>query len=74
MNQNIPENEKTPLVTSLLETINEQAKKIEALEQEILKLKKETIKPNIKPSKLNRDNKGDNRKPKKRSTKGRHPS
>jgi hypothetical protein len=70
MNLNIPENEKTPLVIDLLEIISEQAKKIEALEQEILKLKKETIKPTIKPSKLNLDNKGDDKKPKKRSTKG----
>jgi len=34
MNLNILENEKTPLVIALLEIINEQAKKIEALEQE----------------------------------------
>jgi hypothetical protein len=48
MNLNIPENEKTPLVIDLLET----------------------IKPTIKPSKLNRDSKEDDKKPKKRSTKG----
>jgi len=69
MNLNIPENEKTPLVIALLEIINEQAKKIEALEQEILKLKNETTKPKIKPSKLNDDNNKDEKKPKRKSTK-----
>ncbi len=68
MNIDIPENKKTPLVIALLEVINEQAKKIEALEQEILKLKKETTKPKIKPSKLNDENK-DDKKPKRKSTK-----
>lgn len=68
MNLNIPENEKTPLVKALLEIINEQQKKIEALEQEFLKLKKETTKPIIKPSKLNNENQ-DEKKPKRKSTK-----
>ena len=45
MNLNIPESEKTPLVLTLLEIINEQRKEIEALKEEILKFKKETIKP-----------------------------
>ncbi len=71
MNLNIPESEKTPLVIALIEIINEQAKKIEALEQEILKLKKETTKPKIKKSKLNDDsNDADENKSKRESTKG----
>ena len=59
MNLNIPESEKTPLVIALLEIINEQCKEIETLKEEILKFKKETIKPKIKKSKLNDDNKDD---------------
>ena len=49
MNLNIPESEKTPLVIALLEIINEQRKEIEALKEEILKFKKEAIKPKISP-------------------------
>ena len=70
MKLNIPENEKTPLVISLLEIINEQRKEIEALKEEILKSKKETIKPKMKASKLNDDNKDDDNKSKRESTKG----
>jgi hypothetical protein len=69
MNLNIPESEKTPLVIALLEIINEQRKEIETLKEEILKFKKETIKPKIKKSKLNDDNKDDD-KSKRESTKG----
>lgn len=69
MNLNIPESEKTPLVIALLEIINEQRKEIEALKEEILKLKKETIKPKMKRSKLNDDNK-DTDKSKRESSKG----
>jgi hypothetical protein len=64
MNLNIPESEKTPLVIALLEIINEQRKEIETLKEEILKFKKETIKPKIKKNKLNDD------KSKRESTKG----
>ena len=69
MNLNIPENEKTPLVKALLEIIDQQQKEIESLKDEILKLKNETRKPKIKPSKLNDDSK-DEKKPKRKSTKG----
>ena len=71
MNLNIPENENTPLVKQLVELINELSKKIIYLEQELLKLKNETIRPKIKPSKLNDSDNEDGDKPKKRkSTKG----
>jgi hypothetical protein len=71
MNLNIPESEKTPLVITLLEIINEQSKKIEALEEEIHKLKKETTKPKIKKSKLNDEsNEDDKNESKKESRKG----
>jgi len=71
MNLNIPENENTPLVKRLVELINEQSKKIIYLEQELLKLKNETIRPKIKPSKLNdSDNKDDDKPKKRKSTKG----
>ena len=68
MNLNIPENEKTPLVRSLLEIIHQQQKEIDSLKEEILKSKNETIKPKIKPSKLNNNNK-DGKEPKRKSTK-----
>jgi hypothetical protein len=51
----IPEADRTPLVDALLELLAWQAKRIEALEQEILKLKGETTKPKIKPSKMDDD-------------------
>ncbi len=74
MNFNIPENENTPLVKQLVELINEQSQKIISLEQELLKLKKETTRPNIKPSKLNNsdneDSKDGNKPKKRKSTKG----
>ena len=44
----------TPLVDVLLELLAWQQKQIEALEQEILKLKGETTKPDIKPSKMDK--------------------
>ena len=69
MNLNIPENEKTPLVKALLEIIHQQQKEIESLKDEILKLKNETRKPKIKPSKLNANSK-DEKKSKRESTKG----
>lgn len=70
MNLNIPENENTPLVQQLVELINEQHQKIIDLEQELLKLKKETTRPKIKPSKLNNSDSSDSNKSKRKSTKG----
>lgn len=71
MNLNIPENENTPLVKQLVEIINEQSQKIIYLEQELLKLKNETTRPKIKPSKLNSsNNKDDDDKSKRKSRKG----
>jgi hypothetical protein len=54
----IAEEDRTPLVDALLELLAWQANRIEALEQEILKLKGETTKPKIKPSKM--DDEDDN--------------
>jgi len=51
----IAEEDRTPLVEALLELLAWQAKRIEVLEQEILKLKGETTKPKIKPSKMDDD-------------------
>jgi hypothetical protein len=48
----VPEVEQTPLVQTLLGIIGQMGGKIEKLEQEILKLKGETVKPQIKPSKM----------------------
>ena len=48
----INEKERTLLVDALLEIIAWQNKKIEKLEEEILKLKGETTKPDIEPSKM----------------------
>lgn len=57
----IEQAERTPLVDALLELLAWQAGRIEQLEQEILKLKGETTKPKIKPSKMDGD--GDNQSP-----------
>jgi hypothetical protein len=54
----LTQEERTPIVDALLELLAWQSKRIEELEQEILKLKGETTKPNIKPSKM--DNPVDN--------------
>jgi hypothetical protein len=51
----VSEEERTPLVDVLLELLAWQQKQIDALEQEILKLKGETTKPKIKPSKMDED-------------------
>jgi hypothetical protein len=48
----IPSSEQTPLVQRLLQIIVEQQKRIEELEEEVLRLKRETVKPKIKPSRL----------------------
>jgi len=47
--------DRTPLIDVLLELLAWQQKQIDKLEQEILKLKGETTKPKIKPSKINKD-------------------
>jgi hypothetical protein len=51
----ISNEDRTPLVDVLLELLAWQEKRIDELEQEILKLKGETTKPNIKPSKMDKD-------------------
>lgn len=47
--------DRTPLVDVLLELLAWQQNQIDKLEQEILKLKGETTKPKIKPSKMDQD-------------------
>ena len=51
----ISNEERTPLVDGLLELLAWQQIQIDKLEQEILKLKGETTKPKIKPSKMDGD-------------------
>ena len=51
----ISNEERTPLVDVLLELLAWQQVQIDKLEQEILKLKGETTKPKIKPSKMDED-------------------
>jgi len=50
----INEEDRTPLVDVLLELLAWQQKQIDELEQEILKVKGETTKPKIKPSKMDK--------------------
>ena len=52
---NIPEEERTPLVVGLLEVIQLQREHIQALKDEIARLKGQKPKPKIKPSKLEED-------------------
>lgn len=68
---NIPENEKTPLVRALIEMINEYKQEIDCLKDELLKLKNETTKPKVKQNRstLNDEN-IDGDKAKRKSTKG----
>jgi len=68
----ISNEDRTPLVDVLLELLAWQQKRIDELEQALLKLKGETIKPTIKPSQIDegdtKDNleaDGDSSKPKK---------
>ena len=49
---NISKENRTPPVDVLLELLAWQDKRIDQLEQEILKLKGETINPEVKPSKI----------------------
>ena len=51
----IPENEHTPLVDVLLEISAWKDQRIDELEQEILKLKGETLKPKIAPTKMDKE-------------------
>lgn len=51
----ISNEDRTPLIDVLLELLAWQQKQIDRLEQEILKLKGETTKPKIKPSKMDED-------------------
>src|SRR5450759_5617495 len=51
----ISNEDRTPLVDVLLELLAWQQIQIDKLEQEILKLKGETTKPKIKPSKMDDD-------------------
>ena len=51
----ISDEDRTPLIDVLLELLAWQEKQIDKLEQEILKLKGETTKPKIKPSKMDHD-------------------
>ena len=74
----VAEVEQTPLVQNLLAIIGQLQEKIEKLEKEILKLKGETVKPQIKPSKMDEqtgaeDEEGENKRhgkpgPKRRKT------
>jgi len=58
----IKEEDRTPLVDVLLELLAWQQKQIDGVKQEILKLKGETTKPKIKPSKMDKEgtSEGDN--------------
>ena len=51
----VPDNERSPLVDALLEIIAWQQKRIDELEQQILKLKGETTRPKIKPSTMDKE-------------------
>jgi hypothetical protein len=51
---NIKEEDRTPLVDVLLELLAWQSQQIDELEQEILKLKGETTKPEVKPSAMDK--------------------
>jgi len=56
----ISNEDRTPLVDVLLELLAWQQIQIDKLKQEILKIKGETTKPNIKPSKMDEDSAEDN--------------
>ncbi len=51
---NINKADRTPLIDGLLDFIGWQGRKIDSLEEEILKMKKETLKPKIEPSKMDK--------------------
>jgi len=58
----IPEEERTPLVVTLLEIIQLEQEQIQALKDEIARLKGHKPRPEIKPSKLEQDSKDDKNK------------
>jgi hypothetical protein len=58
----IPEEERTPLVVALLEIIQLQQEEIQALKDEIARLKGHKPKPKIKPSKLEQDSDKDDKR------------
>jgi len=62
----ISEDERSPLLDALLELINWQEQYIEELEDEIQKLKKETRRPKLKPSKMDEETKNGNEPRKKK--------
>ena len=64
----IPEEEKTPLVTELLHTVQQMAQRIDQLREEIARLKEHKGKPKIPPSRLEKDPK-EKRKNKKKGEK-----
>ena len=66
----INEEDRTPLIDVLLEMIAWQQKQIDELRQEILKLKGETTKPKIKPSKMDKGGTSENDKPSSKKKKG----
>jgi hypothetical protein len=66
----INEEDRTPLVDVLLEMVSWQQKQIDKLEQEILKLKGETTKPDIKPSSMDKGGSSENDAPSSKKKKG----
>lgn len=60
----IPEEERTPFVVALLEIIQLQQEKIQALKDEIARLKGQKPRPKIKPSKLEQDSDNGDKKEK----------
>jgi len=66
----IPEEEKTPLVTELLHTVQQMAERIEQLREEIARLKEHKGKPKIPPSRLEKD---PQEKPQKKDVNGKRP-
>ena len=60
--RNISEKEKTPLVTELLHVIQQQAEAIRQLRDEIARLKQHKGKPDISPSRLEKDPKEEEKK------------
>jgi len=66
----INKEDRTPLMDALLELLAWQQEQIDQLEQEILKLKGETTKPTIKPSKMDKDGTSEDDEPSPKNKKG----
>ncbi|GFO76602.1 hypothetical protein BPLS_P4500 [Bathymodiolus platifrons methanotrophic gill symbiont] len=66
----INEEDRTALIDVLLDLLAWQQKQIDELEQEILKLKGETTKPKIKPSKMDKEGGSENDKSSSKNKKG----